>query len=105
MDAGEGSAGDAEGDVQGVVGEEGEQTVIGNFSTQGQASAGQKGIQGLGSVRGIASNIGKQISRGQEGIPQGLKPTCLSEFERAKAKALAYLEAKAMIRQALPDRD
>jgi hypothetical protein len=30
----------------------------------------------------------------REGIPQGLKPHFLPKCERAKAEALAYLEAK-----------
>jgi len=37
---------------------------------------------------------------GQEDIPQGLKPHFRGELERAKAKALAYLEAKYLLKQA-----
>jgi hypothetical protein len=31
---------------------------------------------------------------GTESIPQGLKPSVLERFEKPKAKALGYLEAK-----------
>jgi hypothetical protein len=43
-------------------------------------------------VRGINLSI-KAMRKGEQGIPQGLKPAAVAVRD-AKAKALAYLEAK-----------